>query len=334
MRRSSQPACLLALSLAAFGSPLGVSTAALAREKSPDANAVESARTSFYRALALQDRGRFAEALELLEKVAETRESAQVRFNIAFNQEHLGRLPAAVRGYERAILLAHESGARNVVNAANERLKALATRVARLVLRPTVGATSVTLDGVALPASDFGRALPVDSGEHRIEARAPGYRPFGVTLALSGGETREVRLELSPEERAVDILPAPLAPVPAATRTVPPAAPGPRREPKPNALPYVAAGVAVVGFATAGVFYALRKDALDTMRAGCDGGRCPDALRATDERGAFYTTAANVALATGVGFAGVSAGLFIAELDAGESEERAVGVRASVATSF
>jgi hypothetical protein len=70
-------------------------------------------------------------------------------------------------------------------------------------------------------------------------------------------------------------------------------------------------------------------DALDTMRERCAGGRCPDDLRSTDERGALYTTVANVALATGVGLAGVSAGLFISNLGSGDERRREVSVAMS-----
>jgi hypothetical protein len=65
------------------------------------------------------------------------------------------------------------------------------------------------------------------------------------------------------------------------------------------------------------------------MRARCRAGRCPEDLRATDQRGALYTTVANVALAAGVGFAGVSAGLFISNAGGGDERPRAAGVTAS-----
>ena len=307
----------------------------MAAPKNHETKAVESARSLFYRALALQDQGRWAEALELLEKVAETRESAQVRFNIAFNQEHLGRLAAAARSYEKAISLAKQSGAENVTRAAYDRLGRLSSRVARLVLRPIGDGVSVTVDGVELGPADWGRAIPVEVGDHTVQAHAAGHKPYRMSVSLPGGETRELRLELEPirEERPAEVLPeAPRAvesePVPSAR---PRAAP-PNRESNSNTLPFVAGGAAVLSVATAGVFYALRKNALDTMRERCDGGQCPDDLRSTDERGALYTTVANVALATGVGLAGVSAGLFISNLGSGDERRREVGV--AVSTGF
>lgn len=305
---------------------------------------MESARSQFYRALLLQDQGRWAEALELLEKVAETRESAQVRFNIAFNQEHLGRLALAARGYERAIALAQQSGAENVVRAANDRLQGLSHRIARIVLRPAGEGVSVLVDGVELPASDWGRAVPVEVGDHTIQAEAAGHKPYRASVSLPGGETRELRIELVParDERIAEHAPEKSAPTPVAM-AVPVLAPSPQpsqpSEPprkeasKPSPVPYIVGGAAVLSVATAAVFYALRKDALDTMHAGCTEGRCPEELRSTDERGARYTTIANVALATGVGLAGLSAGLFIAEIG-GDDGERKVGIRANVRGTF
>jgi len=313
---------------------LGVSPVVRAEPKDSEVEAVESARSMFYRALALQDQGKWAEALELLEKVAETRESAQVRFNIAFDHEHLGRLATAARGYERAILLAEQSGANNVISAAHDRLARLSSRVARLVVRPVGEGITVTVDGVELASADWGRAVPFEIGEHSIHAHADGRLSYRASVTLTGGETRELVIELvslqgEPPKAVPRGLPL-LTPGPGPEQ----APPAPRPAPKPNALPYVAAGAAVLSLATAGVFYALRKDALDTMRAGCQGGHCPEELRSTDELGSLYTTAANVALATGIGLGGVSAGLFISQLEDDGDDQRSVGVRASVSTTF
>jgi hypothetical protein len=337
MERSSRRVVPRALRAVFIACVFGACPTAVAAPKTQEAKAVESARSLFYRALALQDQGRWAEALELLEQVAETRESAQVRFNIAFNQEHLGRLAAAARGYEKAIALAKQSGAENVTRAAYDRLGSLSSRVARLVLRPVGDGVSVTVDGVELGPADWGRAIPVEVGHHTVQARAVRHNPYRVSVSLSGGETRELRLELEPirEERPAEVVkeaPRAVEPEPVPRTKPRPAAPRRNAESKSNALPYLAGGAAVLSVATAGVFYTLRKDALDTMRERCDGGRCPDELRATDERGALYTTVANLALATGVGLAGVSAGLFISNLGSGDERRREVGV--AVSTGF
>jgi hypothetical protein len=336
------PRVARALGVLLLALSLGVrANAARAAPKASDAKAVEAARTQFYRALALQDQGRWAEALALLEKVAETRESAQVRFNIAFNQEHLGRLAVAARGYEQSIALAEEGGSENVIRAANERLALLSARIARLLLRPAGEGVSVSVDGVELAPRDYGRAVPVEVGDHTIRAEAAGYKPYRLSVNLPAGETRELRIELEPAraEAAASVGPPTKAVAPVVAPKPPsapaPAPPPPRnpRQSKPSALPFIAGAAAIVGFSTAGIFYALRDDALDTMRAGCQGGTCPDELQATDEKGALYTTVANVALAAGVGLSGVSAGLFISELGDDEGR-REVTVRASVRTSF
>ncbi len=310
----------------------------VAEPKAHETKAIASARSLFYRALALQDQGKWAEALELLEKVAETRESAQVRFNIAFNQEHLGRLASAARGYERAIALSG-NGAGNVARAAHERLQGLSPRIARLLLRPAGDGIALYIDGIEVAPADRGRAVPVEVGDHTIRAEATGHEPYRTSLNLAGGEARELRIELQPirAERPVEtpplVLPSKVSPrfAPPRPRPSPPRKP---HESKPNALPYVAGGAALLSIATAGVFYALRQDALDTMHAGCRDARCPDELRSTDENGSLYTSIANVALATGVGFAGVSAGLFISDFSSADEARGATAVRASVSTRF
>jgi hypothetical protein len=332
MGLSSRRLTARAFNALAFSFALFLAPSALGAPKTAELAAIESARTLFYRALALQDQGKWAEALVLLEKVAETRESAQVRFNIAFNQEHLGRLAAAARGYERAIRLASESGAENVVSASRDRLGRLSGRIARLVVLPRGDEVFVELDGEALEPGDLGRAVPVEVGDHVVHAVSAGFKPYRASLTLVGGETRELRIELEPVR---DARPRAAAKAPPARPLAAP--PKPKTPPappsKPSPLPYIAGGAAVLSMATAVVFYALREDALDTMRSGCDGGRCPEELRSTNENGLLYTTVANVALATGIGLAGVSAGLFISEIDDGH-ERRGVAIRASVSTAF
>jgi hypothetical protein len=195
---------------------------------------------------------------------------------------------------------------------------------------------AVSVDGVELAPAEVGRAIPVEVGDHTVRAEAKGHKPYRLSVHLPGGETREIRIELEPSgDDAVALVPlAPAAPAAAGPPEPPPPTPPRRDEAKrPSALPYIAGGAALAGFVTAGVFYALRHDALDTMQAGCNGTKCPEDLRSLDEKGALYTTIANVALAAGVGLSGVSAGLFISELSDDEGQ-REVTIRASVRGEF
>jgi hypothetical protein len=54
----------------------------------------------------------------------------------------------------------------------------------------------VTVDGRAVPSSDFGRPVPIDPGGHVITATAPGKKPMApLTVTLSAGSTRDVSIQ-------------------------------------------------------------------------------------------------------------------------------------------
>src|SRR5206468_651690 len=70
----------------------------------------------------------------------------------------------------------------------------------------------ITQDGVELVRAAWGMALPVDPGEHQIEARAPGKKPWTRYIVTAPGADRQ-ELEVSPledEVHAAARAPAPL----------------------------------------------------------------------------------------------------------------------------
>jgi hypothetical protein len=60
---------------------------------------------------------------------------------------------------------------------------------------------SVRRGGVTVDAAAFGSALPVDPGTYRIEATAPGKRPFATDVS-TGGPGRPVTVEIPALEDA------------------------------------------------------------------------------------------------------------------------------------
>lgn len=107
----------------------------------------------------------------------------------------------------------------------------------------------VSLDGKELGRASWGVALPVDPGEHRLEARAPGVAPWTTSL----------RVGPAPERRSITVPPlAPSAPVassaaPPAT-SAPPAPPAPASPPRSLTLPLIVGGLGATSVLIGGYF--------------------------------------------------------------------------------
>jgi hypothetical protein len=71
-----------------------------------------------------------------------------------------------------AALQAHQAGRQDRERVADERARNLEPRLPRLVLVVrSIDGLEITRDGRPVPAGAFGTSLPVDPGEHRVEAK-------------------------------------------------------------------------------------------------------------------------------------------------------------------
>ncbi len=79
---------------------------------------------------------------------------------------------------------------------ASDRAAALALRLCRLRIEVSVEAevtgVEVLRDSTQLGPAIWGTNVPLDPGEHRIVAEAPGKKPFATTVTLKDGETTPV----------------------------------------------------------------------------------------------------------------------------------------------
>jgi hypothetical protein len=162
--------------------------------------ALVAARELFRQATADADAGRHAAALDKFQRVAKIRESAAVRFNIGQCEERLGRIGSALASYELAEQHAQrETHGEEIIRMARAAAEPLRARAPRLTLvagpSPPKDLT-VALDGAPLPSASLGVALPVDPGDHVVDAEAAGHarRHWTLTLAEGHAETIDVAL--------------------------------------------------------------------------------------------------------------------------------------------
>jgi hypothetical protein len=172
---------------------------------------LKTARVLFVDAERDEDAGRWQDAEEKLQRVAQVKLTAGIRYHLALCLDHLGHLAQALAGFEAARDQARSENAHDVLRLVGTQLADLNPRVPRVVIHAAAAGADavVTLDGVPVPSSRLGDPLPVDPGDHRVEATAPGRRPAVATATLH--ERDAVVIDLPPGEL---LIPAPAPPPP------------------------------------------------------------------------------------------------------------------------
>ncbi len=166
----------------------------------------------------------------------------------------------------------------NAKESAKNEVKELEGKLANLTVKIVgvdKGAT-LTLDGNEVSAVLVGVPMPVDPGEHTLEATAEGFKPASAKVTVAEGQRETLELKLLPEESAAPVAAAP-ADTPAATPTTSspdaPADPGPTDSGGSSGMrigSYVAFGVGAVGLGLGTVFFLDGKSKSDEADAYFD----------------------------------------------------------------
>ncbi len=144
--------------------------------------------------------------------------SPGTEINLGVCNERQGKTATAWGWYRTAAGLAEQRSLRDRAELARKEGERLEPKLRKLVveLRDTTAGITVTRNGASLPSSAVGREIPVDPGEHVIEASGKGKQPFKTTVRLQPGPGVD-RVEIpiladAPEAKAI---PGP-SPVPGA----------------------------------------------------------------------------------------------------------------------
>jgi hypothetical protein len=216
--RCRGPLVALASLLMALLSPL------VARAAAGDEAA---ARALFAEGRKLVDEGNYAAACPKFEESLRLDAGVGTKFNLADCLEHVGRTASAWARFLDVAAMTKAAGQTEREQVARARAAALEPGLARLVIQvalPSAG-LSVERDGVLVGEASWGMAIPVDPGEHRIEVKAPGKKPWsGVATVPATAST--VSVTVPPLDPLPLDVPAPAAPLPAPA----PATPAPSTE--------------------------------------------------------------------------------------------------------
>ena len=160
----------------------------LAAQPAPTESKAQIARDLFERGKAKWGLGQYEEAAALLAASNQQLPRAGTCMLLADAYERLGRLRTARDTFQLAAQLARDSGDSQLEYRASTREAALAPRLPRIEVRvrqPLPEGLLVTLNGMELPPAELNTPTVLDAGTYRLEARAPGYRPFHRDIQLT-----------------------------------------------------------------------------------------------------------------------------------------------------
>lgn len=178
--------------------------------------------------------------------------------NLALCHEKEGKIASATTEYNDAAAEATRAGQQDRAQYAKQHAQALEKNLHKLVIgfKDAPPNAEVKLDGAAFGIALLGTAVPVDPGEHTVEATAPGKKPWSqkITAAADAGTDH---LDIP---ALVDLPPETTPPAAGAKgQTSGPFVPPPRdEEPHANktklAVGYIALGTGVVAAGLTGYF--------------------------------------------------------------------------------
>jgi len=274
--------------------------------------------------------GKVAEACRKLEESWRLNPLPGTLLNLAVCHEQEGRTASAVAEFRQARALAERDHRDDRLSLADGHLRAIEGKVSSLVI--VVGADadrpdlSVSRDGTAVGRTVWGSRIPMDPGEHVVEASAPNKKPWkALVKVLPDGDVQTVTLK--PLE---DAEPAPLPSPPPSPATPPPAPPPQVVVPAEHhglstrraaGLATAAGGLVGVGIGTYFGLLAIQKHG--APGATCDTTPCLPQSYTLNSQAGTAADISTVAFAAGVVALGVGAFLWL-----GDSSER--GDKASV----
>jgi hypothetical protein len=208
--------------------------------------------------------GKYAPACSKFEASQQLEPGLGTLLNLAECYEKSGRTASAWAEYRKAIPLARAAGAKARQDLATERAQRLEERLSTLTIRAIGEQASgsgleVRRDGVAVQSAELGAAIPVDPGDHLIEASAAGRQPWSSTIHV-GPNADKVSVEIP--QLASDSVAAPPPPAAPVVTTAPTATPPASDRPASDGSAQRVTGLVLGGAGVVGVglgtFFGLR----------------------------------------------------------------------------
>jgi hypothetical protein len=293
---------------------------------------VAAAEALFREGRALMEEGKYAVACPKLAESYEQDPGTGTLLALAMCRERAGQLASAWASYGQVASHSKRDGRADREQAARERMQALEPRLSRLTI--TVDPETATLPGVAVKrdgapvrSGAWGTAMPLDPGEHVIEAAAPGRQPWSTKVTIAAErDTQTVRVPALP---VAESLPVATSASPAASTPEPAGAPAPKEGPPLRTIGLIVGGAGVVALGVGGLFALKAKNANEESKEDdhCNAANQCDAIGGTKRDDAESAAAvASVSLIAGGVLAAAGITLFV--LGAPSREPSTVSIEA------
>jgi hypothetical protein len=226
----------------------------------------------------LMDEQRFAEACPRLTDSQRLDPAGGTAIAVAVCNESLGKLATAWSSFHEAMAMAKRDGRKDREKRARDGIAALEPRLPRLTITVEGDpAVSVRRDGNEVPPTAWGTPVPVDPGEHVIEADAAGKQRWTQRVVVVEGESKSITV-------------ASLAAAAPLVRPTPSTA--------QRTAGWAVGGVGVAGILTGTVAGAIAYSKARSANDRCPGTDCTDAGAVNDSH-----AAGRAAVVSNVGFA-------------------------------
>ncbi|MEZ4361518.1 MAG: tetratricopeptide repeat protein [Kofleriaceae bacterium] len=160
----------------------------------------------FKAGVTLYQEGKYAEALAEFERAYEIAPHPLVLYNIAGCHRELSNYAESVRFSRRFLEEGKGVVSESRLATAETELEGVLARIARVTVTVPVEGAELVLDGTSLGTLPLEMPIILPPGEHRLVARAEGYREASRSLRVASGDELDVELELTelPDEPEPD----------------------------------------------------------------------------------------------------------------------------------
>lgn len=186
-------ALALGLNAAGLGAMVAVAAPTVAHAQGADAKA--AAEALFSQGKKQLEANQYAEACKSFEKSQSLDPSVGTLLNLGLCNDKQGKIASAWFAYKEAAQLARQRNDTERAKAAEDLAAPLEPKLSSLTVtsKGNEPGLEVKRDGERLSALDA--PVPTDPGEHKIEASAPGFKPFTATIKI-GAEADKQSLEI------------------------------------------------------------------------------------------------------------------------------------------
>jgi PEGA domain-containing protein len=276
------------------------------------ASDVAAAEALFRDGSQLLEAGRVDEACPKFAASQKTDPALGTLFYLAVCHEKQGLTASAWAEFSSATDWAQRSNQPERELFGHKHLAALEAKLSTVVIRASTSGLQLRVDEGLVTGAALGTPLPLDPGEHTIEASAPGYEPW------------HTRITVAAVRKTVTITVPPLTPIsvpadspPAKVEGSPAPAPAEdesRSATRPSAsraLAWTSAGLAGAAIVAGSVFGGLAFGARDTAQSDCPNNRCVPGGLAEIARARTYATVSTVGFGVGIAAAAATAYFWI-----------------------